>query len=113
MHFIFHTNSIAEVVSDAVIISSGQDVLDLIYAPELAEVSSVILHQKNIAPDFFILSTGIAGEVLQKFVNYRCRLSIVGDFSAIESKSLHTLNVNSAVNQICMVNNSNFLAVAT
>jgi hypothetical protein len=88
MDFIFHTNSIAEVVTDAVIISSGQDVLDLIYAPELADVSSIILHQKNITPDFFILSTGIAGEVLQKFVNYRCRLAIVGDFAAIESKSL-------------------------
>ena len=30
----------------------------------------------------------MAGEILQKFSNYRMRLVIVGDFSALESKSL-------------------------
>jgi hypothetical protein len=30
----------------------------------------------------------MAGEILQKFTNYRMRLAIVGDFSIFSSKSL-------------------------
>lgn len=89
MQFQFHNhNKVAEVVTDAVIISNGQDVLDLIYNPALTDVTGIILHQENIIPSFFELHTGIAGDVLQKFVNYRCRLAIVGSFANIESNSL-------------------------
>lgn len=31
---------------------------------------------------------GIAGEVVQKLVNYRRRIAVVGNFSGIDSKSL-------------------------
>ena len=48
----------------------------------------VILHEKNITPDFFDLKTGIAGEILQKFSNYRVRLAIVGDFSTYPGQSI-------------------------
>ena len=37
---------------------------------------------------FFVLSTGVAGEVAQKFVNYKMRFAIIGDFSGYTSKSL-------------------------
>ena len=33
----------------------------------------------RIAPAFFALATGVAGAVVQKFVNYRLRLVVVGD----------------------------------
>ncbi len=39
--------------------------------------------------DFFILSTGMAGEILQKFINYGVRFAIYGDFSGYTSKPLH------------------------
>lgn len=48
----------------------------------------VIIHEQNIRKDFFDLKTGIAGEMLQKFSNYRFRLSIVGDFSTYPGKSI-------------------------
>ena len=32
---------------------------------------------------------GIAGEILQKFSNYRVQLAIVGNFSKYSGKSLH------------------------
>jgi hypothetical protein len=48
----------------------------------------VILHEKNLHPHFFELRTGLAGEILQKVVNYACRLGIVGDFSKYSSKAL-------------------------
>ncbi|MFX4292242.1 DUF4180 domain-containing protein [Streptomyces bohaiensis] len=30
---------------------------------------------------FFVLSTRVAGEIMQKFANYRLRLAVVGDIS--------------------------------
>lgn len=33
----------------------------------------------RIAPAFFTLAGGVAGEVVQKFANYRLRLAVVGD----------------------------------
>jgi hypothetical protein len=38
---------------------------------------------------FFDLKNGIAGEILQKFSNYRVRLAVVGDFSKYTGKSVH------------------------
>ncbi|MCL2857242.1 MAG: DUF4180 domain-containing protein [Oscillospiraceae bacterium] len=48
----------------------------------------IVVNKAAIAEDFFKLSTGIAGEVMQKLVNYGYRLAIVGDFSHYESKAL-------------------------
>ena len=50
--------------------------------------STVFIYEKNITPDFFDLKTKLAGEVLQKFAQYRMPLTIIGDFSKSESKSL-------------------------
>lgn len=48
----------------------------------------VMIYEKDITPDFFDLKTKIAGEILQKFSNYRIGLAIIGDFSKYESKSM-------------------------
>lgn len=37
----------------------------------------LILTERDVAPDFFVLSTGLAGELFQKFTNYRVPLAIV------------------------------------
>ena len=37
----------------------------------------LILVESDLAPDFFDLKTGIAGELFQKFTNYRLRLAVV------------------------------------
>ena len=41
-----------------------------------------------ITEDFFVLSTGLAGEILQKFVNYGGRIAIYSDYSHYTSKPL-------------------------
>lgn len=46
------------------------------------------IEKGKITDDFFNLSTGLAGDVLQKVSNYRKRLVILGNFSEVESKSL-------------------------
>ena len=65
----------------------------------------IIVHQESIDPGFFDLKSGLAGEMLQKVVNYRLRLAIVGDFSVYESKSLKAFILESnRANKIVFVN---------
>ncbi|MGG3559197.1 DUF4180 domain-containing protein [Peribacillus frigoritolerans] len=41
-----------------------------------------------MSEDFLIISTKLAGEILQQFANYHIEFSIIGDFSSYTSKSL-------------------------
>jgi hypothetical protein len=51
------------------------------------ENGGLILDERELSKDFFDLKTGFAGELLQKFVNYRARLAIVvADASAYGSR---------------------------
>ncbi|QNN42255.1 DUF4180 domain-containing protein [Pedobacter roseus] len=86
MHTINNIN-IAEVISEEIIINDAVDGLDLLGNLYYQGFDKIIIHKQNIIPDFFDLKNGIAGEILQKFSNYRVSLAIVGDFSA-PSKSL-------------------------
>lgn len=62
------------------LIATEQDALDLIGAAFLG--AQVVAVPANRLDDrFFSLGTRFAGEVMQKFVNYRLRLAVVGDIS--------------------------------
>ncbi|MCI8453196.1 MAG: DUF4180 domain-containing protein [Lachnospiraceae bacterium] len=50
--------------------------------------TNIAINKEAIADDFFVLSTCLAGEILQKFINYGVRLAIYGDFSKYMSKPL-------------------------
>lgn len=80
---------IAEITSDNIIISKIDDALNLMADLYYQNYDAIILHEATITPAFFDLKTGIAGEILQKFSNYRMRLAIVGDFTKYQSKSLN------------------------
>ncbi len=80
--------AIAELTSSAIVLRSAQDVLDLLGSFYPQHVDGVIVHEANLPPEFFQLQTRMAGDMLQKFVNYRVRIAIVGDFSKYTSKAL-------------------------
>ncbi|MGR6319600.1 DUF4180 domain-containing protein [Micromonospora soli] len=61
-------------------IASERDALDLIGAAFLG-ARAVAVPADRLDPSFFSLGTRFAGEVMQKFVNYRLRLVVVGDIS--------------------------------
>lgn len=91
MQIITHTINtiqIAEVHAAEVQIASAAEGTDLVGSLYFQGFDAVILHAENIHPAFFDLRTGIAGEVLQKFSNYRMKLAIVGDFDDVQSSSL-------------------------
>lgn len=79
---------IAEVISSDYILTTIEDGLNLLGNLYYEGFDGIIIYEKNITPDFFDLKNGIAGEVLQKFSNYRVRLAIVGDFSHYNSRSI-------------------------
>jgi hypothetical protein len=80
---------VAEVLKGSVVITSASDILDIMGDAGAQGCSRIIIHSGSFSSDFFDLRTGVAGEILQKFSNYRMRLAIVGDFSALTSKTWH------------------------
>jgi hypothetical protein len=56
-------------------IRSFGDISDTISA--CIGAKGLILTENDLAPDFFDLRSGLAGELFQKFTNYRLRLAIV------------------------------------
>ena len=82
-HYI-NNQTISEYDSDAKL-GTAQEFLQMLMN---AGTECVVVRQEDIDEKFFDLRSGIAGEMLQKVVNYRLRLAIVGDFSVYESKSL-------------------------
>lgn len=80
---------IVYVESEEVLISDTPSALDLMMTIIYDYNSTkIILNKHNFSEEFFRLSSGIAGDVLQKFINYRTKLAIVGDFSKYTSKPL-------------------------
>jgi hypothetical protein len=68
-------------------IASEADVLDIIGELYGTGADTVVIPVARLSPDFFRLSTGLAGAMLQKFTNYQLKVAIVGDISAYTAKS--------------------------
>ncbi len=80
---------IAVINSNDILITDAQSALDLAMTIQYqVGAQQIVLPKSCIAEDFFILSTRLAGEILQKYINYHIRLAIVGDFSSYTSKPL-------------------------
>lgn len=91
MQIITHDSSnhkIAEVTAAEVIVQSPDDALQLMVDLYYQDFNKIIIHENNITPAFFDLKTGIAGEVLQKFSNYKMQLVIVGSFTKYPGQSI-------------------------
>ncbi|MFS0556553.1 DUF4180 domain-containing protein [Brevibacillus sp. 179-C9.3 HS] len=81
--------NIAILSGTEVLIIDVQSALDLIATVHYeADSNRIILNKSLINESFFDLKTRLAGEILQKFINYRVKVAIVGDFSVYTSKSL-------------------------
>ena len=80
---------VAVVRSEDPLIVDVQTALDLMATVRYeTDCDRMIVFKAALAPEFFDLSTRLAGDVLQKYVNYQMKLAIVGDFSNVRSKSL-------------------------
>lgn len=90
MQYIFwgQDNTIVQLTS-AEKIEDAQSALDLIMSLQYeTRCNKMILDQACFADLFFDLRSGLAGDILQKFVNYHIHVAIVGDYSGYTSQSL-------------------------
>ena len=92
MRTVVHTEHdvvIAEVIAEDVVVSDAGTALDVLAtAQHDAGTRKVILHAANLHERFFDLSSGLAGEILQKVSNYGLALAIVGDGADSPSSAL-------------------------
>jgi hypothetical protein len=65
------------------VINSESDILTIF--GKLYPKRKLLIYQKNLNPDFFDLSTGVAGSILQKLVNYRVVTAFIVDINTIKS----------------------------
>lgn len=80
---------IAVISGDEAEITTPRDALDLAMSVKYESgAERIALDKRVLGEDFFILSTGVAGEVLQKFINYHIKAAFYGDYSHYTSKPL-------------------------
>ena len=80
---------LAVVSSDGKVIVDTQSALDLAMTVKYETgTANLVLDKELICEEFFVLSTGVAGEILKKFVNYHVRAAFYGDYSRYTSKPL-------------------------
>lgn len=81
---------LAVVSGSEILIEDVQSALDLMATVRYETgCERIVIDKSLITESFFDLKTRLAGEILQKFINYRVKVAIVGDFSGYASKSLH------------------------
>ena len=80
---------IAQIESEEALITDVQSALDCMATVRYeTDVDRAVLPKAVLDERFFILSSGLAGDILQKFVNYQFKVAILGDYSGYTSKPL-------------------------
>lgn len=75
------------------LLNDERDATDLVANVAYQDCHHVVLSQAQLPRGFFNLSSHLAGNILQKFINYRVKLAIVGDFTNVTSNALHAFIV--------------------
>lgn len=82
--------NIAIIYSDELLICDLQSALDLVMTVNYETgINNLVISKNCIINDFFVLSTMLAGDILQKYINYNIKLAVWGDYSIYNSKPLH------------------------
>lgn len=82
----FHRASIAgqttlELGAAGPLLRTEDDARDLIQETFGSDIRIAVVPVERLDPEFFVLRTGVAGAFVQKLVQYRLRLVVVGDIS--------------------------------
>lgn len=95
---------IAEINSEERLINTSEEGFQILVDLYYQDFDKIVIYEKNLTPDFFELKNGMAGEMLQKFSNYRVRLAIVGDFLNYTTSSiLQFMSESNKLKQIIFV----------
>ena len=81
--------TIAVVTGEEKVVTDAASALELAMSAKYETgADRLAIDKRVIAEDFFILSTGMAGEILQKFINYHVKAAIWGDYTRYHGKPL-------------------------
>ena len=81
--------TIAVVTGEEKVVTDAASALELAMSAKYETgADRLAIDKRVIAEDFFILSTGMAGEILQKFINYHVKAAIWGDYTRDAGKPL-------------------------
>ena len=65
---------------------SSRDIIELLALGGEHETNLFMLKETDFDAAFYDLKSGLAGEIMQKFSNYRVRAVIVGSFQSVRNK---------------------------
>jgi hypothetical protein len=82
---------VAEMQSKGIIIRSSRDAADVIRQLLERGITKLILHEKNLCPEMWQVSNGLAEAILKEFMNSGVCIALVGEFDLYKSKSLQAL----------------------
>ena len=81
--------AVVETAAQEIVLRDTASALDLAVSLQYErQIDRIVIGKEAVTEEFFILSTGVAGEILQKFTNYGIKMAIFGDFSHYTSKPL-------------------------
>ena len=87
---IYEQGAAIAVLPETMRLSDAQSTMDVVMsACYETGADRLLIDTRLVCDEFFILSTGLLGEVLQKFVNYRIKAAFYGDYAHYTSKPLH------------------------
>lgn len=66
-----------ELISTTKSVSTENDALDLIALCWEHEANSLMIHYAALSEDFFELKTKVAGNIIQKFINYSIKVATI------------------------------------
>jgi hypothetical protein len=67
---------------DGGLVGDDRDAVDVLALAAAHQAELIVLPVSLLHQDFFVLRTGVAGGIVQKFVQYRRRVAVLGDISA-------------------------------
>jgi hypothetical protein len=82
-----HGTRILEYAMEGPLLRTDRDAVAIIEHALAQSVRFIVIPAARLDPDFFVLRTRVAGEMLQKFVTYGFRIAILGDFSLLTAES--------------------------
>ena len=94
----------AVVRSDEIVITDAQSALDLLMTAKYEfGTKNIVIDKKQIKDEFFILSSGLAGDILQKYINYGGRIAIYGDFLITPASPCMTSSMRATRDMTCFL----------
>jgi hypothetical protein len=96
---------IAEMQSKGIVIRSARDASDIIKQLVATGINRLILHEKNLCPEMWIVTNGLAAAILKEFHDFGVEVAFVGEFTLHKSKGLQAL-----IKENNLGNHANFVA---